>query len=445
MAEKVTIIGAGLVGSLFSIYLARKGYHVDLFERRTDMRKEKISAGKSINLALSDRGWKALELIGVAEEVKKVAIPMHGRMVHDVKGELSFYPYGKDSQSIYSVSRGGLNSTLMNLAESHPNLSLYFNEKCIDVNLDSSEIIFENQASKNKVSVYGNKIIGADGAFSTARLALQMTDRFNYSQEYLEHGYKELTIPANTDGTWKIEKNALHIWPRGEYMLIALPNLDGSFTCTLFFPFEGENSFGTLKTAKDVSAFFEKVFPDAVSLMPTYVEDFENNPTSSLVMIKCNPWNYKDKLLLIGDASHGIVPFFGQGMNSGFEDCTVLAELFEKHGEDWEKVFNSFSAIRKPDTDAICQLALNNYIEMRDLVADPMFVLRKKIESRFHQKYPDKWVPLYSMVTFSDMPYSAALKEGSFQDNIMKKILSIKNIEQIWDSEEVEMEILKYF
>ncbi|MDQ3190276.1 MAG: FAD-dependent monooxygenase [Bacteroidota bacterium] len=443
MAEKVTVIGAGLVGSLFSIYLARKGFHVDIFERRPDMREEKISAGKSINLALSDRGWKALELIGVAEEVKKVAIPMYGRMIHSIEGELSFYPYGKDNQAIYSVSRGGLNSTLMDLAEKHDNVSLYFNERCVDIDLDKSEIIFENQVNKNRVSVFGNKIIGADGAFSATRLRMQMTDRFNYSQEYLEHGYKELTIPANADGSWKLEKNALHIWPRGEYMLIALPNFDGSFTCTLFFPFQGEKSFSTLKTIEDITAFFQEVFPDAVALMPTYVEDFQNNPTSSLVMIKCNPWNYQDKLLLIGDASHGIVPFFGQGMNSGFEDCTVLAELFDKYGEDWEAIFETFSSQRKPDTDAICELALNNYIEMRDLVADPKFVLRKKIETRFHQKHPEKWLPLYSMVTFSHMPYSQALEEGNNQNVIMEKILAMKNIEQIWDSEEVEKEILK--
>ena len=444
MAEKITVIGAGLVGSLFSIYLARKGYHVDIFERRPDMRKEAIPAGRSINLALSDRGWKALELIGVSEEVKKVAIPMYGRLIHSIKGEVSFHPYGKDNQAIYSVSRGGLNSKLMDLAEKYSNVSLYFNERCIDIDLDKSEIIFQNQLHQKKVSVYGNRIIGADGAFSAARLRLQLTDRFNYFQEYLEHGYKELTIPANSDGSWKIEKNALHIWPRGEYMLIALPNLDGSFTCTLFFPFEGEKSFSTLKKAGDISAFFEEVFPDAVPLMPTLVEDFQQNPTSSLLMLKCSPWNYQDKLLLIGDASHAIVPFFGQGMNSGFEDCTILSELFNTYGEDWGKVFNEFSTVRKKDTDAIFELALRNFIEMRDLVADPKFILRKKIEHRFQERHPDKWMPLYSMVTFSDIPYSKALKEGISQDIIMEKILAMKDIDKTWDTIEVEQEILKF-
>jgi kynurenine 3-monooxygenase len=438
MAEKITVVGAGLVGSLFSIYLAKKGYHVDIFERRPDMRKETISAGRSINLALSDRGWKALDKIGVGEEIRKVAIPMTGRMIHNVKGELSFQPYGKENQAIYSVSRGGLNCVLMDLAEKHKNVSLYFDERCADINLETTEIIFENQKTNKKVSVFGEKVIGADGAYSAVRLKMQLTDRVNYSQQYLEHGYKELTIPPNADGSWKIEKNALHIWPRGEYMLIALPNADGSFTCTLFFPFEGERSFATINTEKEILDFFNEVFPDAVPLMPTLVQDYQNNPASSLVMIKCSPWNYKDKVLLIGDAAHGIVPFFGQGMNSGFEDCTVLSELFEKHGDNWEKVMEEFSAVRKPDADAICELAVRNFIEMRDLVADSKFLLRKKIEAKFSEKYPDKWIPLYSMVTFSHIPYSKALSEGERQEEIMEKIMSAPGIEEKWDSSEVE-------
>lgn len=442
--EKISVIGAGLVGSLFSIYLAKKGYQVNIFERRPDMRKETIVAGRSINLALSDRGWRALEGIGIGDEIRKIAIPMHGRMIHNVKGELSYQPYGKENQAIYSVSRGGLNCKLMDIAEKHKNVNIYFNEKCIDIDLERSEVIFENPVTAKKVSVFGNRIIGADGAFSAARLRLQMTDRFDYSQQYLKHGYKELTIPANPDGTWKIEKNVLHIWPRGEFMLIALPNQDGSFTCTLFFPFEGKHSFSSLRTEEDVLNFFNAVFPDAVPLMPTLVNDYLKNPTSSLAIIKCSPWNYKDKVLLIGDASHAIVPFYGQGMNSGFEDCTVLSGLFEKHGEKWGAVFQEFSETRKEDTDAICELALRNFIEMRDLVGDPKFLLRKKIEAKIYEKYPDKWMPLYSMVTFSNKPYSEALKEGNRQDRIMEKIMDMENIEEKWDSKEIEQEILKH-
>jgi kynurenine 3-monooxygenase len=441
--EKVTVVGAGLVGSLFSILMAKKGYQVDVYERRPDMRKEVISAGRSINLALSDRGWKALEIAGITEDIKKVAIPMYGRMIHSIKGDLNFQPYGKENQAIYSVSRGGLNATLMGLAEAQPNVKMHFNKRCLDLDLKSNEITFEGQDGKIE-KVEGGRVIGADGAYSAIRGKLQFTDRFNYSQEYLEHGYKELTIPANEDGSFKIEKNALHIWPRGEFMLIALPNFDGSFTCTLFFPFEGEKSFSTLKTDEDILKFFNETFPDAVPLMPTLVEDFKNNPTSSLVMIKCSPWNFEEKVLLIGDASHAIVPFYGQGMNSGFEDCTVLWGMFDKYNNDWSKILPEFSKIRKPDTDAIRDLALQNFIEMRDLVADPKFVLQKKIEANFHKKYPEKWLPLYSMVTFSHIPYSEALKEGKKQEAIMQKVLQMEGIEEKWDSEEVEKEILRW-
>jgi kynurenine 3-monooxygenase len=444
MTKKVTVAGAGLVGSLFSILMAKRGYKVDVYERRADMRKEKIYAGRSINLALSDRGWKALEKAGIAEDIKQVAIPMFGRVIHGLKGELNFQPYGKENQAIYSVSRGGLNAKLMDLAEKQPNVTLHFNERCLDVDLKNNEFVTENLLSGDLNRIKSDVIIGSDGAFSAVRSKLQTNDRFNYSQEYLEHGYKELTIPPGENGTWQIEKNALHIWPRGEYMLIALPNSDGSFTCTLFFPFEGEKSFDSLRSPEKVLEFFEKVFPDAVPLMPTLVEDFMKNPTSSLVMIKCSPWNYKDKVLLIGDASHAIVPFYGQGMNSGFEDCTVLMELFDKHEDNIQKIFPEFSKVRKPDADAIRELALQNFIEMRDLVGDPKFILRKKIEARFHSLYPDRWLPLYSMVTFSHIPYSKALEEGRRQESIMEKIMNINGIEEKWDSEEVEKEILKF-
>lgn len=434
----MNVVGAGLVGSLFSIYLAKRGHNVTVFERRQDMRKANISAGRSINLALSDRGWKALDGIGIGDEIRKIAIPMYGRVMHDEKGNLSYQQYGKESQAIYSVSRGELNCKLMDLAEKQPNVSICFNERCLDVDLENNEIHLENTESGQKRKVFGDRIFGTDGAFSAVRHRMMMNDRFDYSQTYLKHGYKELTIPANADGSWKIEKNALHIWPRGEFMLIALPNADGSFTCTLFFPFEGDKSFESIKTESDLLNFFNKVFPDAVPLMPTLVEDYFKNPTSSLALIKCAPWNYMDKVLLLGDASHAIVPFYGQGMNSGFEDCTVLQGLFDQYENDWKTIFEEFSDKRKPDTEAIAELALRNFIEMRDLVGDPKFLLRKKIEAKFSQKYPDKWLPLYSMVTFSDIPYSVALKEGDRQEQIMQKVMALSGIEQKWESEEVE-------
>lgn len=438
MTNKVSIIGAGLVGSLLSIYLAKKGHKVTIFERRPDMRKTAISAGRSINLALSDRGWKGIEGVGISEEIKKVAIPMYGRMIHTLEGAVNFLPYGKDKQAIYSVSRAGLNCVLMDLAEKN-GVEIKFEQKCNSIDLPSATINLEG--GKKDVS---DIIFGTDGAYSAARLQMQLsTDRFEYSQHYLEHGYKELNIPAGKNGEFLMEKNALHIWPRGQFMLIALPNMDGSFTCTLFFPFEGENSFAALDTERKMLKFFNEIFPDAVSLMPTLVEDFFDNPTSSLVTVKCSPWYYNDKMLLLGDAAHAIVPFFGQGMNCGFEDCTVLNDLLNEHENDWKTIFPKFEKLRKQNADAIAELAVQNFIEMRDLVADPKFLLRKKIEGMIFQKHPDKWIPLYSMVTFSHIPYSDALKEGKRQDEIMKKVMAIPGIETKWDTEEVERVIVE--
>jgi len=432
MQKNITILGAGLVGSLLSIYLAKRGHLVNVYERRSYMRKEKMSAGKSINLALSDRGWRGLQGTGIAEDIRKVAIPMFGRMIHHISGEMNFQPYGEKDQAIWSVSRGGLNIELMNLAERNPNVKLFFDERCTGVDLEHATAKFENHQTKNSSTVQSDLIFGADGAFSAARLQLQLsTDRFQYDQHYIEHGYKELNIPAGKNGEWLMEKNALHIWPRGGYMLIALPNIDGSFTCTLFFPFEGAESFSRLTNEKELLEFFNRVFPDAVSLMPTLVQDFFHNPTGSLVTVRCFPWSYKDKLCLIGDAAHAIVPFFGQGMNCGFEDCTVLEELMTENDTDWQKIFKSFEHSRKPNSDAIAELALQNFIEMRDLVGDRKFLLRKKIEAWIHEKHPDKWLSLYSQVTFSpNVPYSVALANGKRQDAIMNKIMSMEKIEE---------------
>ena len=440
--EKIGVIGAGLVGSLHAIYLARKGYKVEVYERRPDLRKAEILAGRSINLALSNRGWKALEGVGIDADIREMSIPMHGRIMHAVDGTLSSQPYGRDGEAIYSVSRGGLNQKLMNLADDYENVSYHFDERLLDLDLKTNEAQFENTSSKVKSTHQFDRIFGTDGAFSAARGRLQKTDRFNFSQHYLDHGYKELVIPANEDGSHKMEPNALHIWPRGEFMLIALANLDGSFTCTLFFPFEGEQSFSSIKTEQDVLDFFEEVFPDAIPLMPTLVKDYFDNPTSSLVTVKCSPWNYSDKVMLLGDASHAIVPFYGQGMNSGFEDCTQFNLTMDRLGNDWSKVFPTFSKERKPDADAISDLALRNFIEMRDLTGDAMFLLRKKIERRLHEKYPEKWIPLYSQVTFTHIPYHEALAAGKKHDRIMEKVMSRPDIHEVWDSEMIENEII---
>lgn len=441
--QHIHIAGAGLVGSLLSIFLSDKGHQVEIFEGRPDARKAKMGGGRSINLALSDRGLKALAKVGLADKVKKeMAIPMYRRVMHNKKGELSFQPYGKEGQAINSVSRSGLNALLMDEAESR-GVKIHFEERCKGVDFNQPAVTYQNAISGEKNEHRPDLLFGADGAFSAVRSAMQRTDRFNYSQEYIEHGYKELTIPPHSDGGFQMEREALHIWPRGSYMLIALPNPDGSFTCTLFFPFEGDPSFESLDSVAKARAFFEEQFPDALDLMPDFDQEWEQNPAASLVIIRCFPWTKNGKVALIGDASHAIVPFYGQGMNSGFEDCTVLEELMEEYQDDWAAMFKSFEALRKPDGDAIADLAMRNFVEMRDLTGDADFLLQKKIESRFADKHPDRWTPLYSLVTFSDdIRYSEALALGQRQDKIMAEIMAMPNIHQRWDSAEVEEKML---
>ena len=445
MKKSVTIVGAGLVGSLLSIYLSKRGYKVNVFERRADMRLETMSAGRSINLALSDRGWRGLEGVGIADDIKKIAIPMYGRFIHHKDGTNAYQPYGKDNQAIYSVSRADINMKLMDLAEQQENVNIQFNKKCTLINRKDLAITFEDNLTKETSNSSADLLFGADGAFASSRLSIQLqSDRFEYNQHYIDCGYKELIIPAGKNGDFLLDKNALHIWPRGSFMMIALPNPDGNFTCTLFLPFEGEKSFSNLKTDKQVEDFFKSEFSDAFTLMPTLISDFKTNSTASLVTVKCFPWVFDNKIGLIGDAAHAIVPFYGQGMNCGFEDCVVLNELIEKHNDDWDIIFPEYEQLRKPDGDAIADLAIANFVEMRDKTADPKFILQKKIEAKFSQHYPDKWIPLYSMVTYSPhIRYSTALKEGQKQQKIMDEIMALNNIESIWESDEIESEILK--
>lgn len=444
MKKEIAIIGAGLVGSLLSIYLSKRGYKVTVFERRDDMRKSGVIAGRSINLALSDRGIKALEEVGIMDEIRKIAIPMHGRYIHNADGSHAYQAYGKEGQFINSVSRGELNRKLMDLAEEN-GAEIRFNSKCQSIDFIKKIITLEHPDGKTTATQAFEIIFGSDGAYSAARLTHQLqSDRFQYNQFFIDFGYKELSIPAGAAGSFQIEKNALHIWPRGNYMLIALPNIDGSFTCTLFFPFEGNPSFKTLDTTEKVQAFFEKTFSDAAALMPSLAEDFFRNPTSSLITVKCFPWIKDGSFALIGDAAHAIVPFFGQGMNCGFEDCSVLNALALKLNDDWPAVLNEYQQLRKPDADAIADLALNNFVEMRDKVGDAKFLLQKKIEAKFNSKYPDKWIPAYAQVTFSPhIRYSDALKSGRRQQEIMNEIMEMPEIENVWSSEEVEKMILE--
>lgn len=437
--KKIAIVGSGLVGSLLAIYLKKAGHTVHIYDRSPDIRKIQFS-GRSINLAMSNRGWKALDGVGVGDAVREIAIPMDKRAIHLVDS-LKFQSYGQEGESIYSISRGTLNRKMIDLAE-EAGAEFFFDQKIWDVTLATATLHIGETERGEWEEVKYDMVFGADGAFSRIRHRMQRQSMFNYSQEFLNIGYKELNIPANADGSHKLDKNSFHIWPRGEYMLIALSNLDGSFTCTLFMPFEGENSFASLTDRKEVEAFFEKNFPDSVDVIPNLAEDFFKNPTSTLVTMKCFPWTYEDKIALIGDACHAIVPFYGQGMNAGFEDITVLYEMILEYGEDWERIFSEYQKSRKPNADAIAELSYRNFMEMSSKTADDKFLLQKKIEKWFSEKHPDKWIPLYSRVTFSDRPYVEALAIGDFQNTIMEEVLKMDNIEEIWNSTTVENKIL---
>jgi kynurenine 3-monooxygenase len=438
--QKIAVVGSGLVGSLLAIYLRKSGHIVHIYDRSPDIRQVEFS-GRSINLAMSNRGWKALDGVGVGDAVREIAIPMDKRAIHLVD-KLNFQAYGQEGEAIYSISRGLLNRKMIDLAEAE-GAEFFFEQKIWDVTLaDATLHIGETERGAWEEKKY-DMVFGADGAFSRIRHRMQRQSMFDYSQEFLKIGYKELNIPANSDGTHKLDPNSFHIWPRGEYMLIALPNLDGSFTCTLFMPFEGENSLEQLKDIKLVEAFFAKNFPDAIEVIPKLAEDFFKNPTSTLVTMKCFPWAYEDKIALIGDACHAIVPFYGQGMNAGFEDISILNEMIQLYGDDWKMVLSEYQKSRKPNADAIAELSYRNFMEMSSKTADEKFLLQKKIEKVFSDKHPDRWIPLYSRVTFSDRPYSEALAIGDAQNAIMEEVLKMDNIEQKWDSIEVEQKIIE--
>lgn len=434
MNQKVIIVGAGLSGSLLSIFLARRGFKVDVYERRPDMRKVHMSAGKSINLALSTRGIHALEQVGLAEKVLKNAVPMKGRMLHSGAGELSFQPYGKnENEFINSISRAELNCILMDEAEKFPGVHFYFNHRCTGINLETSLVHFINETDHEMLEVKGDAVIGTDGSASAIRMEFLKSGFFNFSQVYEDYGYKELNIPAAAVGKFQMEKNALHIWPRGAYMMIALPNIAGDFTCTLFMSHKkGERNLSQLQTKEDVSNFFKEIMPDALPLMPNLIEDFFAHPTGNLLTVKCFPWNIGGKALLLGDAAHAIVPFFGQGMNCCFEDCYHFDTLLEKYGADWEKVFTQFSILRKENADAIADLAVENFVEMRDLVAHKEFILKKKAEVLLEERFPESFIPKYSMVSFHRIPYAVAMKRGQIQDRILMEMCShIQNVNEL--------------
>ena len=441
MKKEVTIIGAGLVGSLCSLFMTKRGYNVNIFERRKDLRSEIITAGKSINLALSKRGWTALKKAGIDKEVIKIAIPVHKRVMHDINGRLTDQPYGNEGECIYSVSRAKMNLLMMNLAEKN-GATLNFNQKCIDVDFENSIVDFENTETKKNQNIKSDFLIGADGAFSVVRK--QMVNKYKHDYEYneIEHDYKELLIPPGKNNTYLLDKNALHIWPRGEFMLMALANLDGSFTCTLFAPKNGNNSFADLITKTEVENYFDNIFSDFSKLVPNLYDQWISNPTSNLGIVRTFPWHISGTSLLIGDAAHATVPFYGQGMNCGFEDCRILDELLDKNGDNLIKCFDEYSRNRKPNGDGVQDLSMHNFIVMRDRTADPKFLLQKKIEKKFANLYPKKWTPLYSMVSFTNTPYAKAWAIGMKQEKIMQQIMRMPEIEKNWKNDEIMQKII---
>ena len=434
--RQIVVVGGGLAGGLLSIMLRRRGYEVRVYERRSDSRKGVEYGGRSINLALSHRGLRALHRVGLAEAALERAIPMRGRQIHRASGGSEFQPYSPNAgEYINSISRAGLNELLLDQAEEE-GVDIRFEHDCVAVDFEHRSVIVEDSRAGSRATVRDVVVFGTDGAGSVVRRSMEEQGLTMASSEFLDHGYKELTIPAAGDGTHRLESvECLHIWPRRAFMLIALPNLNGSFTCTLFLALNGPVSFDALKTNRDIAAFFQSEFPDATAHMPNLISDFRDNPVSTLGTVRCYPWTVEGFTLLLGDAAHAIVPFYGQGMNCAFEDCLVLDDLLESGGSDWTTVFKSFESARKPDADAIAQLALANFVEMRDKVADPRFALRKQLEIELARRFPNEYTPIYSHVTFSNIPYSEALRFAETQaaalDTFLNGVSSIDDVN--WD------------
>ena len=439
--KNIVLIGAGLAGSYMAYALGKKGYSVEVFEKRPDPRKAEYGSGRSINLVVSHRGWTAFKYAGIEEQIRAIVVPAYGRQIHDIEGNESYFPYSIDNQAIHSISRSELNETLVDLADALPNVNFHFDHICEYVDTDQGVVRLTHEGKTR--SVQGDLIVGADGAGSAVRRTLMGKPRFDFSQKFIDSGYKEVHIPAAEDGSPQLNIDALHIWPRREFMLMGLANTDNGFTGTVFSPFTGEFGLDQLKTGKDGLRYFEKYFKDAIPLIPNLEEQWENNPTSALACIRCNPYHWNHNIMLIGDAAHATVPFYGEGMNGSLEDVRVFLELLDEHGdENMQKVLEIYTEQRVPAGNALVDLSLRNFIEMRDLVADPSFQLRKKIERKVQASHPDKWTPLYTQVKFTNIPYHEAKAQGEKHDLIMEEILKTENIEECWDSPEVAQSVL---
>jgi kynurenine 3-monooxygenase len=425
LGERVIVAGGGLGGALAALYLGRAGHEVEVYERRGDPRLAGAAGGRSINLAISTRGLHALEQVGLRERVLAMAVPMRGRMIHGVDGTLTFQPYGtRADQVIHSVSRLALNALLVTAAQQEAGVRLHFERRCVDLDPEAPSVEIESEEGSTE-TIRGTIVVGADGAYSAVRGRLQRMEGFDYAQSYLAHGYRELTIPAASRGEFRLEPHALHIWPRGGFMMIALPNLEGSFTCTLFWPLEGPNSFASIQSEQQLTTFFERTFPDALPHMPELAKDYFEHPLGSLLTVRCRPWHVAGNVVLLGDAAHAIVPFYGQGANAAFEDCVVLDECMRRHAPRWEAAFADFERRRKPHTDALAELAVENFLEMRDRVASRRFRTRKKLEQQLHRAFPKAFIPLYTMVTFTRTPYAQARARAARQWRVVQGVAGV--------------------
>ncbi len=436
--SKVIIVGAGLVGSLLSVYLARRGHLIDIYERHFDPRLRPPGSGRSINLTLCERGLRALDRVGAADRVKRLTIPAYGRIIHFEDSSTTYQPYGNQGEAIYSISRNKLNREMLRIAEEEPGVTLHFGEACRDVDLDGPRVLVRNRETGKERYVEAERVFGADGAHSAVRGRLQRAGRFEFSQSYVEQGYTELRLPAAPDGSYQLDKNALHVWPRGQRMLISFANLDGSTTVALHLPFEGEDSFESINDEEQLLALFRRLFPDAVPLMPNLAEDYFSHPAMPMVTVRCSPWTYGDRVALIGDAAHAIVPSYGQGANCGFEDCSVLADCLDDAGGDWGTALGEYERRRIPNAEAMADLALKHFYELQEHVADPEFLLRKRVERRIDELYLDGYVSLYSMISFTGMPYIEALAVHGEWRAVVDRLMGMEGAEEMLDRGEMD-------
>ena len=440
--EEIIIVGAGPVGSLLSVYLARAGFKVSIYEKNSDPRllSKDSRAGQSVNITLCDRGFRALLGVGIDEIVRQSSIPLYKRIIHTLGGELIDQPYGNNQEALYAIERKYLINLLLDLVESQENINLYFNQKCLDVNLETVTLKFQNLTTDKVSEVQADRLFAADGAYSTVRMAMQKQKHFNYSQEYNEQGYKEILLPATPEGNWRIEKNALHIWPRQNFVLLGFPNITGSFTLSLHMPFQGEVSHESIKSTAELEDCFQTYFPDILTFVQDNLKDYFTRPTQTMITIKCFPWTYKDKVALIGDSCHAILPYYGQGTNAGFEDCWVLMECIAKYPGDWLKIFQQYETLRKSNMDVIAELCSKHLDTLRRKVDDSKFLLRNEIERKLQKLHP-QYASLYHNISFTCMPYSQAImleqKYRSLIEKLVEKLDGFKG-----KVDELEKEVL---